>query len=105
LYTPSKPLIGGFGLASAIALKLSPAVFLLYPLIVGSWTTLAYAVLFLVGESGLSGLIFGWTNLHRSIDVLQALPNAFSPGDGNGQALVSVLNYNGLISLGQLARA
>jgi hypothetical protein len=105
LYTPSKPLIGGFGLASAIALKLSPVVFLLYPLIVGSWATLAYALLFLVGESGLSGLIFGWTNLHRSINVLQALPNAFSPGDGNGQAFVSVLNYNGFISLGQLARA
>ncbi len=105
LYTPSKPLIGGFGLASAIALKLSPAVFLLYPLIVGSWVTLGYAALFLALEAGISGVIFGWTNLHTSFDVMQALPNAFSPGDGNGQAFVSVLNYNGLISLGQLARA
>ncbi|HEY8287533.1 MAG TPA: glycosyltransferase family 87 protein [Chloroflexota bacterium] len=105
LYTPSRPALAGFGLASAVALKLSPAVFFLYPLMVGGGTTLVYALLFLAGECGLSAMLFGWHNLHAYYSVLQGLPDSFSGDIGNSQAFVAVLDYNGFINVHELARA
>lgn len=97
-YEERLPFIAGFGLSLAICLKVTPFIFVIYLLTQRRWAILGWTLALLVVESALSALFFGWQPLVTYIDVFIGLLRVMVPGDGNSQALGSLLNYHGWIA-------
>jgi alpha-1,2-mannosyltransferase len=105
LYEERLPMLAGFGLSLAICLKLTPLIFVVYLLVQRRWTTLGWTLTMLVVECTVSALFFGWQPLVTYIDVFLHLAGVSVPGDGNSQALGSLLNYYGWIAPGAIQTA
>jgi hypothetical protein len=97
-YEERQPAIAGFGLSLAICLKVTPLIFVVYLLIQRRWATLGWTLALLLAESAIAALLFGWQPLVTYISVFIGLLGVVVRGDGNSQALGSVLNYHGWIA-------
>jgi hypothetical protein len=104
-YEERLPVIAGFGLSLAICLKVTPFIFVAYLLTQRRWATLGWTLAWLVVESALSALFFGWQPFVTYIGVFINLSGVIVPGDGNSQALGSLLNYHGWISIADIPSA
>lgn len=102
IYEGRRPLLAGFGLSLAICLKMTPLIFVIYLLMQRRWAALGWTLALLVGECVISALFFGWQPLVTYGDVFINLLGVALPGDGNSQALGSLLNAYGWISLGAI---
>ena len=97
-YEERLPTIAGFGLSLAICLKVTPLIFVVYLLLQRRWAALGWTLAFLCVESIIAALLFGWQPLVTYISVFIGLLGVIVPGDGNSQALGSLLNYHGWIA-------
>jgi len=98
VYAERRPALAGFGLSLAICLKVTPLIFVFYLLVQRRRSALIWTGAFLVIECIAAALFFSWRPLTTYPDVFFGLLNVAVPGDGNSQALGSVLNYQGWIA-------
>jgi hypothetical protein len=103
IYEERRPVVAGLGLSLAICLKVTPIIFLVYLFTQRRWIAICWTLAMLVVEAVTAGLCFGWQPLVTYIAVFLTLLGAVVRGDGNAQALGSLLNYHGWIPVAEIA--
>ncbi len=105
LYADTLPALAGAGLALAISTKVTPAALLLYLLVTRRWTAIAWSFIAIAILSVASVALFGLQPFLTYVDVFRNLVQTYLPGNPNVQALVSLLNYHGWLTLAAMAAA
>lgn len=94
------PALAGFGFALGTLTKVTAVVLVGYLMVGRSWRALKAAIVWTIALLVASAVAFGPNHLFTYVDVLSGLSRLVLPGDGNTQGLLSVLNYDHVISLG-----